>query len=154
MAPSSARESAGVNGISGRCIPKENGKQSEEESSGRGKGGKCQKSNVNYIIECMLCPPEERCTYIGETSRNLYTRAIEHQNNKDEEGFMNRHMRECHPNEERNFVAKVTHVNKDCLTRQVREGCLISNSKVPLLNTKSEWFQPPLFKVQSEVIRV
>ena len=120
----------------------------------RGKGGKCQKSNINYIIECMLCPPEERCSYIGETSRNLYTRAIEHQNNKDEEGFMNRHMRECHPNEERNFVAKVTHVNKDCLTRQVREGCLISNSRVPLLNTKSEWFQPPLFKVQSEVIRV
>ena len=120
----------------------------------RGKGGKCHKANINYIIECMLCPPDKRSSYIGETSRNLYTRALEHQNSKEDEGFMNKHMKECHPGEERNFVARVTHTNKDCLTRQIREGSLISNSKVPLLNTKSEWFQPPLFKIQSEIVRI
>ena len=120
----------------------------------RGKGGNCHKSNVNYIIECMLCPPDRRYSYIGETSRNLYTRALEHQSNKEEEGFINKHMNECHPGEEENFVARVTHTNKDCLTRQIREGSLISRSQMPLLNTKSEWFQPPLFKVQSEIVRV
>ena len=120
---------------------------------GKGEGGKCHKNNVNYEIECKLCPEEERSVYIGETARNLYTRALEHENNKEDEGFMNRHMRECHEGEERHFIAKVTHTNQDCLSRQTREGVLIRRSSRNLLNSKSEWFQPPLFRVQSEVVR-
>ena len=118
-----------------------------------GGGGNCHKSNINYEIECQLCPKERRSVYIGETARNLFTRAQEHENSKDEDGFMNRHMRKCHEGEERKFSARVTHTNKDCLTRQVREGVLIRRSKKTLLNTKAEWFQPPLFRVQNEVIR-
>ena len=91
----------------------------------------------------------------------MYTRAGEHQKSKtgreddeiNDEGFMNKHMRECHNGKERNFKAKVTHTNRDSLTRQVREGVIIRRSNRNLLNTKSEWFQPPLFKVQSEVVR-
>ena len=119
----------------------------------RGKGGKCHKGNINYEMECQLCPKENRSIYVGETSRNLYTRALEHLNCKEEDGFIGKHMRECHPGEEKCFTARVTHTNKDCLTRQVREGVLIRRSSKPLLNTKTEWFQPPIFKVQSEVIR-
>ena len=39
---------------------------------GRGMGGNCGKSNVQYELECRMCPEEEKCVYIGETSRNRY----------------------------------------------------------------------------------
>ena len=92
----------------------------------RGKGGQCHKPNVNYVVECRLCPENKRAKYIGETSRNLYTRMAEHNSGKDKEhSFMKKHIEEFHEGEEGDFVAKVTHANKDCLTRQVREGILI-----------------------------
>ena len=117
---------------------------------GRGKGGKCHKNNVNYQIECKECSK----VYIGETSKNLYTRALQHvQNKNEEESFMKRHFREEHSGRDANFTAKVTHSNKDCLTRQIREGVLIRRATKPLLNSRTEWFQPPLFRVQSEVVR-
>ena len=46
--------------------------------TGRGVGGNCQKSSINYQIDCQLCPADERSTYIGETARNLLTRGKEH----------------------------------------------------------------------------
>ena len=100
--------------------------------------------------------------YYGETSRNLYTRLVEHQKasrlernseESDDEGFMKKHMRECHEGQEGNFRAKVTHTNKDSLSRQIREGVMIRRSQRRVLNTKSEWFQPPLFRVMSEMVR-
>ena len=118
---------------------------------GRGKGGKCHKSNVNYQITCQKCDK----VYIGETSKNLYTRALQHtRNKKEDEAFMSKHYQEEHVGEEKKFRAKVTHTNKDCLTRQVREGVLINRATKPLLNSRTEWFQPPLFRVQREVLRV
>ena len=66
---------------------------------------------------------------------------------------MSKHYQEEHRGEEMKFKAKVTHTNRDCLTRQVREGVLIRRTTKPLLNSRTEWFQPPLFRVQSEVIR-
>ena len=123
---------------------------------GPGKGGKCLRCNVNYEIECRLCCNKEKKdkeVYVGETSRNVYTRALEHIKNTDADSFMNKHMREHHPGEEKDFKAKVIRTNKDSLTRQVWEGVQIRREKRKLMNTKSEWFQPPLFKVQSEVIR-
>ena len=119
----------------------------------KGKGGKCHKNNVNYEIVCQLCPEENRPVYIGETARNLYTRTQEHESTKDDEAFMNKHMEECHEREERKFSAKVTHSNQDCLSRQIREGVLIRRDNRILLNSKAEWFQPPLLRVQSELIR-
>ena len=47
---------------------------------GRGWGGKCRKSNVNYSIDCKICPHDGKSVYIGETSRNLFTRGEEHLN--------------------------------------------------------------------------
>ena len=119
---------------------------------GRGKGGKCHKNNINYKIECKIC----NGVYIGETSKNLYTRTTQHcQNRNETESFMIRHYEEKHRGEEeRKFIAKVTHTNKDCLTRQIREGVLIRRETQHVLNSRTEWFQPPLFRVQSEVIRM
>ena len=47
---------------------------------GPGAGGNCQWPNVLYKLDCCLFEEEERCTYVGETSRNLYMRAREHMN--------------------------------------------------------------------------
>ena len=80
-------------------------------------------------------------------------------NDKDrsEEGsFMVKHLQQYHngEGEKNDFAAKVTHTNKDCLTRQIREGVLIKNRGVNIMNTRSKWHQPSLFRVQSEVIRI
>ena len=90
------------------------------------------RSNVNYEIECQLCPEENRPVYIGETSRNLYTRGKEHlgsehrgETEDKELSFMKQHMEEHHTGMVSRFAGKVTRTNKDSLSRQVREGVLI-----------------------------
>ena len=166
--------------IGGRTVKSELQRSNSTETKGctkkdcmgcnveRGKGGRCHKNNVNYEVECQLCEGEGKAVYYGETSRNLYTRLVEHQkaykerkdededggdDDEDDEGFMLKHMKECHKGEERDFRAKVTHANRDSLTRQIREGLLIKRSTRKVMNTKSEWFQPPLYRIRSEVIR-
>ena len=74
------------------------------------------------------------------------------QRRNEEESFMRKHMNEKHVGQVEDFRARVTHVNKDCLTRQVREGVLIRRSNKKLMNTKTEWFQPPLYRIQSEIV--
>ena len=123
-------------------------------SNGRGKGGKCHASNVNYMIECLECPEQERPVYHGETSKNLYTRASQHVNMRSqEESFMRKHEIEAHEGKTVNFGAKVTHTNRDCMSRQIREGVGIRRSMHPVMNSKTEWFQPPIYRVVNDMIR-
>ena len=42
---------------------------------GRGQGGNCRRSNIEYQFECQLCPPGNQAVYLGESSRNIFTRA-------------------------------------------------------------------------------
>ena len=119
----------------------------------RGKGGQCHRANVNYEVICELCPKESQTKYIGETSRNLYTRMGEHQGGEHEEGsFIRKHMEGRHRGEESRFRPRVTHINKDCLTRQIREGVLIRHNR-NALNTKSEWHLPALYRIHKEIIK-
>ena len=123
-------------------------------SNGRGKGGKCHANNVNYLIECLECPEQQRPIYHGETSKNLYTRASQHLSMRShEESFMRKHEVETHEGRKVKFGAKVTHTNRDCMSRQIREGVSMRRSTQPLLNSKTEWFQPPIFRVINEMIR-
>ena len=126
----------------------------------RGGGGNCRRNNVNYEIECQLCPEGKRPVYIGETSRNLFTRGREHMGSEHREGteereagFAHKHMERCHQGMESRFKGRVTHTNKDCIGRQVREGVLIRRSNKEMMNSKSEWFQPPIYRIRSEVVR-
>ena len=125
----------------------------------RGEGGPCRKNNINYEIECQLCPEERRPVYIGESSRNLYTRAKEHvadgrrEGTAEETGFMARHMKEHHENVESHFKARVTKTNKDSFSRQIREGVMIRRAGREIMNSKSEWFQPPIYHIRNEIIR-
>ena len=66
---------------------------------------------------------------------------------------MVKHQEHAHEGEEADFKAKVTASTRDCLTRQVREAVLIRRSQVEVLNGKTEWHQPALFRVQSEIER-
>ena len=127
-------------------------------STEKGKGGKCRRNNINYVMECQMCPEGNRPVYIGDTSRNLFTRCKEHMGssrNVDdaESSFIRKHMVESHGGREGKFEARVTHTNKDSLTRQIREGVLIRRAGGNVMNTKSEWFQPPLFRVRSQIVR-
>ena len=108
------------------------------------------RNNVNYEIECELCRNTNPTVYIGKTARNLYTRGAEHLKN-DEEHFMKKHMKDKHQGQTENFTARVTHINSDCLSRQVREGVYIRRSKKKILNSKTEWFQPPLYQIRYEL---
>ena len=129
------------------CLPCEHG---------RGEGGNCEGCGVNYEIECQLCPEGGKSVYIGESSRNLYTRSQEHLSRYrggKMTSFMFKHQNNVHQGEQAMYRAKVTASTRDCLTRQVREAVLIRRSQVPVLNSKTEWHQPPLYRVQHEVER-
>ena len=125
----------------------------------RGEGGNCRKNNVNYEIECQLCPEGNRPVYIGETARNLYTRAKEHMMNENKErsqeesSFAKKHMEEKHKGMKSKYKARITKTNKDSFSRQIREGVQIRRCTREMLNSKSEWFQPPIYRIQNEVVR-
>ena len=124
--------------------------------TGRGSGGRCLSSGVNYAVECQLCPAGARSLYLGETSRNLYTRCLEHEEMKrsgSDKSFMLKHQTREHQGEAGQYTAKVTASNRDCLTRQVREAVEIRRCKVQVLNSKTEWHQPALWQIQNEIYR-
>ena len=72
---------------------------------------------------------------------------------RTEKSFMRKHQREEHHGAADNYTARVTATSRDCLTRQVREAVQIRRSKVPILNGKNEWHQPPLWRIQNELLR-
>jgi hypothetical protein len=126
--------------------------------NGGGQGGNCLRSNVLYELGCNLCSGDSQCVYIGETSRNLYTRGKEHigkylSQKQNNESFIKKHQIEKHNDLPADFSAKVVDTFKDCLTRQISEGIHLRRSNVTVLNAKSEWHQPPLWSVQSEIVR-
>ena len=125
-------------------------------AQGRGEGGNCESCSINYELECQLCPQDKRSVYIGESARNLYTRSKEHLNKyryNPANSFMAKHQGAEHAGEEPSYKARVTASTRDCLSRQVREAVLIRRSSCNVLNGKTEWHQPPLYRVQQEVVR-
>jgi hypothetical protein len=123
---------------------------------GRGEGGNCRGGGINYEIECQLCPEEEKMVYIGESSRNLYTRSREHlarYRAGTGTSFILKHQATAHQGEDEDYRAQVTASTRDCLTRQVKEAVLIRRSNRQILNSKTEWHQPALYRVQQEVER-
>ena len=122
--------------------------------TGRGDGGRCHSSGVNYAVECQLCPVGARSLYLGESSRNLYSRCHEHEDNYrlgNGKSFMLKHQRREHQGVAGQYTAKVTASTRDCLTRQVREAVEIRRCQVKVLNSKTEWHQPALWQIQSEI---
>ena len=69
------------------------------------------------------------------------------------DSFIKKHQVEKHNDRPAEFKAKVMGVFRDCLSRQISEGVEIRRSNRNVLNSKSEWHQPALWRVQSEVVR-
>ena len=84
------------------------------------------------------------------TSASILVKAHE---KRHTDSFIKIHQLEKHNDEPADFNTKVTGSFQDCLTRQVSEEIEIIRSEQPVLNSKSEWHQPPLWRVQSEIIR-
>ena len=107
-------------------------------------------------MDCKLCPAEKPTVYIGETSRNLFTRAGEHLKGYAQSksgNFIEEHQRAVHGGAVPDFSAKVTHSFGDCMTRLVSEAVSIRRSEIEVLNSKSEWHQPALFTIRNEIVR-
>ena len=124
--------------------------------TGRGMGGNCSKSNIVYAMECQLCPDDSKCVYLGESARNLYSRTKEHlsnYSNRKPKSFILKHQQKKHNGQPGNFNAKVIDSYSDCLSRQVSEGVRIRRCDKEILNSKTEWHQPPLWRVQADLMR-
>ena len=131
--------------------------------------GKCYKSNVVYSISCNRSPccggseadqlqqptpvPTTTTTYVGETSRPVYKRGLEHKDayiKKKPTSFMWRHAQQQHdgvigdPN--RDFVFGVTSTHRLALNRILDEAVRIqegdANPNVISLNSRHEYFAP------------
>ena len=108
---------------------------------GRGEGGQCEACGIQYKFECQLCPEGQKAVYIGESSRNLYTRSLEHLTNYrtgTNTSFIMKHQNTQHRGQEPVFRSEVTGRTRDCLPRQVTKAVLIRRSQVPFPNSKSE----------------
>ena len=103
-------------------------------------GGKlCHKNNSVYKYECNL----DGYGYIGETSRNFFSRNQEHQENyfkQKADSFINNHQLEMHGGEEPDFKCSVIKTFKDPLSRQVCEGVQIRRLPRGVKNSK-EYYQ-------------
>ena len=118
----------------------------------------CHLNEVCYGFECDTCREiKVNAQYYGESCRNLHTRANEHvkkASKGDPNSFMIKHQAEYHNSEPPKFTSKVIKSFRDPLSRQVTEAILIKNHRGgPLLNSKSEFFQPSIVEVRQEVVR-
>ena len=107
----------------------------------------CFKEGVVYIGECNLCN-DTKSVYIGESSRTIYTRSIQHlndfnraKNRRDVEGteddelssWIADHMKKVHSGEyddnpDDNITFSVLSYHQDPFTRQTAEGVRIQQA--------------------------
>ena len=67
------------------------------------------------------------------------------------DSFMLKHQTNNRPGPPIDFQAKVIGTFNDCLSRQVAEGVEIRRCEYQVMNAKTEWHQPALWKIRSEV---
>ena len=131
-------------------------KQAENEED-------CKARNITYESKCKLCNPKSshqeddedahpsgrkptprEGIYIGESSRSIHERAVEHL--RDAKSFSTKshivkHWMNAHPSlpSPPAMEFSVTGRFKDCLSRQISEALMINNSTDVLLNSKGEY---------------
>ena len=114
-------------------------------------GSNCHKSNVMYEWTCRECDAK----YIGETSRNFYTRSNEHlskNNKKSAESFLYNHQKDHHDGSPPNFRVKVLKCFQEPLSRQCYEGTYIRNIKTEKLNTRLDYYGASTYHMRREVL--
>ena len=94
--------------------------------------------------------------YLGETSKNMYSRHLWHQekyDKKSSDSFMANHMSEKHNGEPAEFKIVVMDKFKDAMSRQLSEALNIKNQagKSEILNSKAEYNQPQIVRLRKSV---
>jgi len=107
---------------------------------GEGGGGGCRNESVTYEVSCTECQKR----YLGETSRNGFTRGLEHKAalvRKDINSVLYQHCREEHGGRTVPFKMKITgNFGGDALKRQLTESVQIQTSPShEILNRRDEW---------------
>ena len=137
--------------LSNECHRESCGPCAQPEGNGGSK--RCHTTNICYKYTCNY----QGCTafYTGESSKNLMTRNEWHQNKykSKKESFLFQHQQEKHDGQPANFKMEVLKSFKDCLSRQAAEGIFISKTEGEILNSKSEFHQPPIVRVRREIAR-
>ena len=109
---------------------------SEEDGKGR-----CRQTGVVYEIVCESC----KSKYIGETSRNGYTRGREHAreyDKKSKNSVLYRHTTEKHMNDRQppKYSMKIISSHRTALDRQIAESVRIASTRsCELINSKQEF---------------
>ena len=121
-------------------------------SCSTGGNGRCEKNGAGYRIECLTCQRAGKSAiYEGETSRNSYTRGVEHLDAlrlQDEENALWKHCLVVHDGIEAEFSMTVVGIYRTPLVRQVSESVRIILTKADVvMNSKSEWHQAPLVRI-------
>ena len=115
-----------------------------EKHNGKG-SSKCKRKSIVYESRCMSCPSSSnQGVYIGESSRSLYERSLEHlddAHNLRKCSHIIKHWALNHPSlmTQPNFKFKVLKVHRTPLERQLHEAVKISTDGK--LNSKSEFRQ-------------
>ena len=116
------------------------------------KGGNCSKSNVTYQIVCLRCQDQGIVShYKGETSRNMYSRGVEHLRDlkgKSDDSPLWMHCVEHHESEIVSFKMELTGTFQKPLARQVMEGIQIHSFSGVAINRKQEYRQPAVARTQ------
>ena len=114
-------------------------------------GSKCHKTNVLYEWVCKACPS----SYIGETSRNFYTRSLEHlkkASDRKDDSFINSHQSQAHNGAHPEYSVKVLKSFQDAFSRQVYEGVYIRRNPNQPLNTKLDYYQTSTYNMRREIL--
>ena len=126
-------------------------------NDGQRKFSNCRSNNVSYSAKCVPCDKRgKEKVYIGETSRNLYMRSVEHYNDlkrKSDRSFMLKHIKKEHVNEEQSvqFMWKVLKKFQKPLQRQIFEAKSIANTAPDvILNSKNEFHNINLQKLSMQ----
>ena len=113
--------------------------------------------NVLYNYECDKkdsCPDS---TYDGQSSKNLYTRSLNHDyknDKKHKDSFMHLHQEKSHNNENEKFKLSVTRFYRnDRLSCEIAEAVILRQRTGEILNMKSEFHNPPIVKVTRNIQR-
>ena len=111
----------------------------------------CRKTEVTYEVGCKKCDGR----YVGQTSRNGYTRGREHTEDiikKNKESPFVVHSEEKHGERARveDYKMKITGIYRgDATKRQVAEAIKIQHAQgSTLINRQDEWRQVRLPRIQ------
>ena len=118
---------------------------------------RCHKDNVCYRYDCNV--PGCQAAYVGETSKNLFTRNLGHvykYDKKQDSSWMHNHQVQAHNGAPADFTIKILSSHKDALSRQTAESVRIARAQDEIgeenvMNSKSEYHQPSITRLQTRI---